>query len=88
MRDYLAEQLDALRRNDVGVRRDVEDSVHQMRVACRRLRSALRTFRRSLDRDVANKLAAELRRLGGEMGPARDNAVMEKRLRAEIKALP
>lgn len=88
LRDYFAEQLDALRRNDVGVRRDVEDSVHQMRVACRRLRSALRTFRRSLDRDVAKKLADELRWLGGEMGPARDNEVMEKRLRGEVKALP
>ncbi|WP_328701717.1 CYTH and CHAD domain-containing protein [Amycolatopsis pittospori] len=86
--DYFAEQLDALRRNDIGVRRDVDDSVHQMRVACRRLRSALRTFRRSLDADVANGLAAELRWLGGELGPARDNEVMAERLRDEVKALP
>ncbi|WP_410663981.1 CHAD domain-containing protein [Amycolatopsis sp. lyj-84] len=86
--DYFAEQLDALRRNDIGVRRDVEDSVHQMRVAARRLRSALKTFRRSLDADVANGLATELRWLGGELGPARDNEVMEERLHEEVKALP
>ncbi len=88
LRNYLNDQLDTVRRNDVGVRRDVEDSVHQMRVACRRMRSALRTFRRSLDGDVANKLAAELRWLAGELGPARDNEVMEERLREEVKALP
>ncbi len=86
--DYFAEQLDALRRNDIGVRRDVEDSVHQMRVAARGLRSALRTFRRSLDADVADGLATELRWLGGELGPARDNEVMEERLHEEVKALP
>ncbi|MEU3626280.1 CYTH and CHAD domain-containing protein [Amycolatopsis coloradensis] len=86
--DFFAEQLDALRRNDIGVRRDVEDSVHQMRVASRRLRSGLKTFRRSLDADVANGLAAELRWLGGELGPARDNEVMAERLHHEVKALP
>ncbi len=86
--DYVTEQLDALRRNDIGVRRDVEDAVHQMRVASRRLRSALRTFRRSLDADVADGLAAELRWLGGELGPARDNEVMAARLHDEVKALP
>ncbi|MFD5095534.1 CHAD domain-containing protein [Amycolatopsis thailandensis] len=86
--DYFAKQLDALRRNDIGVRRDAEDAVHQMRVASRRLRSGLKTFRRSLDADVANGLAAELRWLGGELGPARDNEVMAARLHAEVKALP
>ncbi|RSN54509.1 CHAD domain containing protein [Amycolatopsis sp. WAC 04182] len=86
--DYLAAELDAVRRNDIGVRRDVEDAVHRMRVASRRLRSALRTFRRSLDPDVANGLAAELRWLGGELGPARDTEVMSARLHDEVKALP
>ncbi|MFC3450555.1 CHAD domain-containing protein [Amycolatopsis speibonae] len=86
--DYFAAQLDVLRRNDIGVRRDAEDAVHQMRVASRRLRSGLKTFRRSLDADVANGLAAELRWLGGELGPARDNEVMAARLHAEVKALP
>ncbi|WP_244162571.1 CYTH and CHAD domain-containing protein [Amycolatopsis regifaucium] len=86
--DYFTEQLDMLRRNDIGVRRDAEDAVHQMRVASRQLRGALRTFRRSLDADVANGLAAELRWLGGELGPARDNEVMAERLHDEVKALP
>ncbi len=86
--DYLGAQLDALRRNDIGVRRDVEDSVHQMRVACRRLRSGLKTFRRSLDADAAEEFAEELRWLGGELGPARDSEVMAARLGEEVKALP
>ncbi len=86
--DYLAAELDALRRHDIGVRRDAEDSVHQMRVSSRRLRSALRTFRRSLDPDVADGLSAELRWLGGELGPARDTEVMSARLHDEVRALP
>ncbi|MFI9454195.1 CHAD domain-containing protein [Amycolatopsis sp. NPDC052450] len=86
--DYLAEQLDVLRRNDIGVRRDADDAVHQMRVASRRLRSGLKTFGRSFDADVANGLAAELRWLGGELGPARDTEVMAARLHDEVKALP
>ena len=43
---YLGEQADRLRRFDPLVRRDAPDSVHQMRVASRRLRSALQAYRR------------------------------------------
>ena len=45
---YLGEQAAALKAQDPQVRRDEPDAVHQMRVASRRLRSALQTFRHVL----------------------------------------
>ena len=45
--DLVRSQLDALLALDGAVRRDEPDSVHQMRVAARRLRGTLRTHRRS-----------------------------------------
>ncbi|MFI5607890.1 CHAD domain-containing protein [Amycolatopsis sp. NPDC051903] len=78
---YLRDQLAALRRADVGVRRDVDDSVHQLRVASRKLRSALRTFSSIVDDERVASVAEELKWLGGELGPARDNEVTEALLR-------
>lgn len=69
---YLREQADRLRQADVGVRRDVDDSVHQLRVAVRKLRSALRTFGSIVDGSATVELRAELKWLGQRLGPARD----------------
>ena len=44
IRAVLSQHVRHLLLADVGVRRDLPDSVHQMRVAARRLRSALATF--------------------------------------------
>ncbi|GLZ38847.1 CYTH and CHAD domain-containing protein [Actinokineospora sp. NBRC 105648] len=85
---YLRAQVDALRANDTGVRLDTEDAVHQFRVACRRLRSALRSFRPLLDRDRVTALRAELKWLGGEASAARDTEVLEAELRAELARVP
>jgi CHAD domain-containing protein len=85
---YLRSQVAALRRNDIGVRRDAEDAVHQMRVATRRLRSALGTFRRVLDRDATRDLSRELKWLAGVLGAARDTEVMHENLAAQLDALP
>ncbi|HTW01794.1 MAG TPA: CHAD domain-containing protein, partial [Streptosporangiaceae bacterium] len=60
---YLREQAAALDRLAPGVRRDEPDAVHQMRVATRRLRSTLRTFRRVIG--PAGDLDDELRWLAG-----------------------
>jgi CHAD domain-containing protein len=46
---YLWEQVDVIRTAYPQIRRDVPDSVHAMRVACRRMRSALQSFRALLD---------------------------------------
>ena len=71
---YLWEQADAIRTADPAIRRDVPDSVHAMRVACRRMRSTLQSFRALLDRERTDAVVAELRWLAGELGGARDLA--------------
>ncbi len=78
--DYVAAQTAVLRHQDPLVRLDREDAVHQMRVAARRLRSALQTFRRLLDRERSRAVSAELRWFAGELAPARDTEVMHARL--------
>lgn len=85
---YLREQADALKVYDPAVRRDLPDSVHQMRVATRRTRSAFRTYRKVLDRTVTEPLGEELKWLAGELGAARDHEVLAERLRSRIDALP
>lgn len=65
---------------DIGVRRDLPDSVHQMRVAARRLRSALTTFAPLLDPETAASLKDELRWIASELGVIRDTEVMLERL--------
>jgi CHAD domain-containing protein len=85
---YLREQAVRLRRFDPLVRRDAPDSVHQMRVASRRLRSALQAYRRVLDRDATRPLTEELKWLAGELAPARDREVMAQRFREMVDQLP
>ncbi|MEU8541671.1 CYTH and CHAD domain-containing protein [Streptomyces sp. NPDC048717] len=85
---YVREQVDALIRLDPAVRRDQPDAIHRMRVACRRLRSALRTYGNVLDREVTDPLAAELRRLAGELGAARDLEVLDDRIGTALAAIP
>ncbi|MEU3045147.1 CYTH and CHAD domain-containing protein [Streptomyces sp. NPDC006984] len=85
---YLHEQAEALLSHDPGVRRDLPDAVHQMRVATRRLRSALRTYRKILDREATRPLVDELKWLAGELGAARDQEVLAHRLRTRVAELP
>jgi len=72
---------------DGPVRADAPDAVHQMRVAARRLRSALRSYRRLLREDTT-PIADELRWLGGALGRARDSEVLGERLLAQAAELP
>lgn len=84
----LREQLAELRYRDPLVRRDVPDSVHRMRVAMRRLRSALATFRPLLDRRQTEPLRDELKWIAGVLGEARDAEVMQQTLTALIAEEP
>lgn len=84
----LRAQRDIVVALDPAVRRDLPDSVHRMRVATRRLRSALRTHGRVLDRTATAPLAAELKWLAGELGLDRDHEVLAERLTAALDALP
>ncbi|WP_346924704.1 CHAD domain-containing protein, partial [uncultured Arthrobacter sp.] len=68
------------KRHDPGVREAAPDSVHQLRVAARRIRSVLATYRKFADPDVTRSLRSELQWLAGRVGEARDNEVMLARL--------
>jgi CHAD domain-containing protein len=83
---YLAEQASALDSLDPMVRRDEPDAVHQMRVATRRLRSTLRTYRK-VTGDTGH-LAGELKWLGGVLGEARDAEVLADHLRTVLDGVP
>lgn len=85
---YLRAQRDVLIDLDPAVRRDVPDSVHRMRVATRRARSTLRSFRSVLDRTVTDTIGAELKWLAGELGIDRDQEVLAERLRTALDAVP
>jgi inorganic triphosphatase YgiF len=62
-----------LQANEEGVlREDDPEFVHQMRVALRRARSALRVFSSVLSSDNAEKIRAELRWLAGALNGARN----------------
>ncbi|MFF1867437.1 CHAD domain-containing protein [Streptomyces sp. CB03911] len=84
----LAAQAEVLAALDPAVRADEPDAVHRMRVACRRLRSALQTYRRLFAEGPARELATELKWFGAVLGQARDREVLGERLLAEARALP
>lgn len=86
--DYLREEIAHLTDNDPLVRADLPDAVHQMRVACRRLRSALATFRPLVDRSVTDPVRAELRWIAAELGAARDAEVIRDHLLEAVAAEP
>lgn len=85
---YLGEQVRSLVEQDPLVREDAPDAVHKMRVATRRMRSTLATFRELLDGDAANRLRGELQWLAGVLGAARDTEVMHARLREMLASEP
>ena len=68
---YVRVQAHTLKTLEPAVRADEFDSVHQMRVATRRLRAVLRTFDQVIPRTDSEHLAGELQWLGRELGAAR-----------------
>lgn len=89
VRGAVAASVVRLLRHDPGVRlgHDLED-VHQARVATRRLRSDLRTFRDVLDPEWDAALREELGWLGAELGSVRDLDVQLERLAGLVATLP
>ncbi|WP_416973276.1 CHAD domain-containing protein [Streptomyces sp. 4F14] len=85
---YLRAQRDAIVALDPAVRQDEYDSVHRMRVATRRTRSAFRSFGKVLDREVTDPIGDELKWLAGELGVDRDREVLTDRVTAGLDALP
>jgi CHAD domain-containing protein len=85
---YLRTQADALKSADPLVRRGRPDSVHQMRVAARRLRATLQSLRPVLAAARTEHLRAELKWLGQVLGAARDGEVMAEGLHDQLAAAP
>ena len=77
-----------MRHLDPAVRIDAADAVHQMRVAVRRLRSTLATYRRLLDREVTEPIRDELKWLGGVLGAVRDAEVIRSYLAGVVDEQP
>ena len=86
---YLKDQVQAMRDEDPRVRLDARDAVHKMRVATRRMRSALATYRKlQEDADTVKFLRDELKWLAGVLGQARDAEVMHERLKDMVAQEP
>ncbi|MFD7919259.1 CHAD domain-containing protein [Streptomyces sp. NPDC059740] len=83
LREQRAVLLDA----DAAVRADEADSVHRMRVAARRLRAALTSYRRLHEAGATRRLTSELKWLGQVLGEARDHEVLAARLHADAREL-
>ena len=86
--DYATAQRKAIHDNLPGVRRGDADAVHDMRVAIRRLRSTLRTFRGLWDRPRSEKLRSELKWLGNRLGKVRDGQVVSAALTGAVHSEP
>jgi CHAD domain-containing protein len=88
LRVVLERQYAEVLRHDPGVRLDLDsEDVHRVRVAVRRARAVLRAARPLLDTEWSEPLRAELKWLGGLLGPRRDLDVLIERLRREITDL-
>jgi CHAD domain-containing protein len=88
LHSYVQGQIGTLLSYDARVRVDEPDAVHQMRVATRRLRSALREFAELLEPAAIGNLDEELRWLAGVLGEVRDIEVLREGLLAELAGLP
>jgi CHAD domain-containing protein len=85
---YFRGQFEELLSWDVQVRRAQPDAIHHMRVAARRMRSALREFRPLFSGSQNTNLESELRWLGRELSGARDEEVLRDLLLDELARIP
>ncbi len=81
-------QLKTLKGWDPLVRRDVKDSVHQYRVACRTLRSILQIYAPLLEPEATRAVVADLKRLGALLSHARDAEVVRDQVKKRMARLP
>ena len=85
---YLDGQMRALVHQDPLVRTDDAEAVHQMRVATRRMRSALASYRDLLPSGLADTLGDELQWIARVLGAARDNEVLHHNLARSLSSEP
>ena len=84
----VVEQRDELQRHDAGVREGRPESVHKLRIAARRIRSALATYKPVLAKGRADALREDLRWLGQALSQARDARVLREHLDALVASEP
>ena len=87
LRAYLQTQVDALVQCDPLTRRGEVEGVHGMRVATRRMRSALKEARRQLEERWVEETRSELKWLGSLLGDVRDPDVFAAYVTKEIALL-
>ena len=85
---HLSSQVEELHTQDARLRTGGPGSVHKLRIAARRLRSALKTYGPVLDPDLADRLTEELRWLGASLADARDAQVLRERLHELVASQP
>jgi CHAD domain-containing protein len=89
VRRAIAKSVVRLIEHDAVMRLDTDpEGVHQARVATRRLRSDLRTFRSLVDPGLVSSLRDELGWLAGVLGGVRDGDVLLERIRRSAAQLP
>lgn len=84
----VAEQVDQMVEWDRAVRADVYDSVHQMRVATRKIRSLLQSSEGAFGISDDAWVLDELRQLASVLGIARDAEVLAERYERALDDLP
>lgn len=84
----VAEQVGEMIEWDRAVRADVWDSVHQMRVTTRKLRSLLKESEESFGLNDDSWVLDELRALAAILGVARDAEVLAERYEKALDELP
>ncbi|MBY0388965.1 MAG: CYTH and CHAD domain-containing protein [Mycobacterium pseudokansasii] len=83
----VAQHVEELLTWDRAVRADVDDSVHQMRVTTRKIRSLLREAPDSFGLADGAWVLDELRELAGVLGVARDAEVLAERYQKQLDGL-
>jgi CHAD domain-containing protein len=87
--DYLGAQIDQIEAGDTALRLDErEDTIHDTRVAIRRLRSTLRVFAKMLDVSQVGDMDGELKWFAGLLGDVRDCQVQLNRFSEALDDLP
>ncbi len=88
MHRAVAEQVEQLLVWDRAVRADVYDSVHQMRVTTRKIRSLLQSAEGAFGLSDDAWILDELRQLASVLGVARDAEVLAERYEKALDELP
>lgn len=88
LRAHLTKHTASLWEQDARVRDDQPGAIHKFRIAARRLRSALTTYRPLFQAGSVDPLRDELRWLGRTLGSARDAQVLRERLDELLDSQP